>query len=119
MAVSAIQLHDWSGWPTTNGFQVEHVIQLDRRRIPPIVAYQGEFRMIVGQIPYVRRVNRGRASCSQIGVTFGAGFLVAGRDIYAPAMLGMAGGAVRSVRLICVVHGAVMARETSLILYLG
>jgi hypothetical protein len=116
MAVGAIQLHDWPSWAAANGFEVECVIQLDGRRIPPVFAYGGEFRMIIGQVVDVPRVNCGRASGLKIGVTFGAGFFVGGDNIYSPAMLGMAGGAVRSARLISVVDRAVMARETSLIL---
>lgn len=52
-------------------------------------------------------------------MAFRAGFFAGGGDVYAPAMLSVAGGAVRSARLINVVDRAVMARKTSLILNLG
>lgn len=75
--------------------------------------------MAVAQVVDVLRITRGRARRSQVGVACGAGFFAGSSNIYAPAMLGVAGSAVRSARLISVVGGAVMARETSLILYLG
>jgi len=43
-------------------------------------------------------------------------FLAGRSKIYAPAMLGVAGGAVGRARLISVMDWAVMAREASLIL---
>ena len=119
MAIRAIQLHDRTGWAAANEFHMERVVQFDRRGIVPIFADNGEFRVTVGQIANVLRVNRGRAGGSQIGVAFGAGFFAGGGNVYAAAMFSVAGGAVRSARLINVVDRAVMARKTSLILNLG
>ena len=52
-------------------------------------------------------------------MAFRAGFFAGRGNIYASAMFGVAGGAVRGARLIGVVDRAVMARETSLILNFG
>jgi hypothetical protein len=119
MAIGAIQLHDWPCWAAANEFHVKCVVQFDRRGITLIVAYNGEFRVTVGQIVNVLRVIRGRAGGSQIAVAFRARFFAGGGNVYAPAMFSVAGSAIRGARLITVVDRAVMARKTSLILNLG
>ena len=57
MAIGAIQLHDWPGRATSDGFHVECVIQLNGRGIPAVFADPGEFRMAIGQVVDVLRVN--------------------------------------------------------------
>lgn len=64
MAIGAIQLHDRPGWAAANGFHVERMVQFDRRGITPIFAHNGEFRVTVGQVANVSRVNRGRTGGS-------------------------------------------------------